>query len=131
MLSEGKKFDREIILKDIKPILEKMKIPSYICAEIYRLLEEPAKELRMTKLAPIMSALFPTVKKAVAESYAESRNEKDWTESAETALLYISDNNLSDHVRRDIIQGIITDHIYHDLNSISDLERWSRNGGLK
>lgn len=85
----------------------------------------------MTKLAPIMSALFPNVKKAVVSSYKESSNVYEWTKSAQEALQNNLTCQINDRTRRDIIQAIITDHVYNDLGNMKDLQKWAEYGGLR
>lgn len=94
---------------------------------IYNLSEKP----KMTKLAPMMSVLFPTVKQAVVKVYSESSDPKEWTEFAEHELENLVSREIQNQVRRDILQGIITDHIYLEKNNINDLQRWSECGRLK
>lgn len=131
LLSNGVKVKREIILTDIIPLLHETNISSSIKVSIINLLEKPQKEPRMTKLAPIMSALFPNVKKAVVSSYKESSNVYEWTKSAQEALQNNLTCQINDRTRRDIIQAIITDHVYNDLGNMKDLQKWAEYGGLR
>ena len=84
----------------------------------------------MTKLAPIMSALFPTVKDAVAVAYAGNLEPVDWTRSAEYALFDCVQSEIGIQTRRDIIQAIITDYVYIERGNKNDLQRWAKDGGL-
>lgn len=128
LLSSGTAMDHEAVLKDIAPILQELKIAGSMRAAIYRLLQNPPKEPRMTKLAPIMCALYPGVRKAVEGAYSESREPMEWTNAAEAALKSTYNAVLQDQVRRDIIQAVITDYVYNKHGRIDDLERWSKEG---
>lgn len=107
-------------------------INAYIQASIAKLLLNPIRNIKFTKIAPIMGALFPKVRDAVRDSYNESSDEKEWTTRAESALnACINTKRISDNVRRDIVQAIITDYIYNDLGNKNDMQRWAEKGGLK
>ena len=126
LLSNGTAKEREQILNDINPILQELRLSSSVRASICKLLQNPPKEPRMTKLAPIMSALFPNVRKAIERAYSESRKPMEWTTAMEAALQSTVDAALQDQVRRDIIQAIITDYVFNTLGKRDDIERWSK-----
>lgn len=128
LLSNGTAMNRELILTEITPILEEMKIASSVHVAILMLLQNPLKEPRMTKLAPIMSALFPNVRKAIESAYSESHKPIDWTVAGENELKKSLNAELKDQVRRDIIQAIVTDYAFNKLGKIDDVELWSKEG---
>ncbi len=128
LLSNGTKMSCEAILKEINPILLELKISASIRVAIFKLLQNPPKEPRMTKLAPIMSALFPNVRKSIEIAYSESRNPMDWTIAGENVLKKSINTELQDQVRRDIIQAIVTDYVFNKLGKSNDVERWTKEG---
>lgn len=128
LLSSGTTMSCEAILSEINPILQEMNVSSSVRAAIFKLLQNPPKEPRMTKLAPIMSALFPKVRRAVERSYSDSREPMEWTAAAKAALQSSVNESLQEQVRRDIIQAIITDYVYNALNNIDDVEHWTKEG---
>lgn len=128
LLSSGTAVSYEQILSEIKPILQELKVSSSVHVSVYKFLQNPPEEPRMTNLAPIMSALFPNVYKAVEKAYAESREPMDWTIAAKAALQNTVDAKLQDQVCIDIIQAIVTDHIYNKLGNEYDVERWTKEG---
>lgn len=128
LLSNGTKMNREAIMEEISPILQEQKISSSVRAAIFKLLQNPSKEPRMTKLAPIMSALFPTVRKAVEKGYTESHRPMDWTIAGENELQKILSIELHDRVRRSIIQAILTDYVVNNLGRTGDIEKWKKRG---
>lgn len=131
LLSSGTKMSREAILEDVLPILKENGIKAYVQAAIAKNLENPPKEPRMTKLAPIMSALFPNVKTAVVSAYKDNPDALEWTNRAEDALLKNMICEINDRTRRDIIQAVITDYVYNELGSVEDMQKWAENGGLR
>lgn len=129
LLSNGTKLNKEAIIKDIAPNLRNMKISSAVQVEIMKMLENPPKEPRMKKLAPIMSELFPEVLTAVKRSFGETRTESDWTAAAKEALVK-SDYVIENQTGRDIIQGIMTYYFLFMNNDIDHLREWSLKGGF-
>lgn len=131
LLCNSIKLDKEVIMKEIVDSLRKMHITTSIRVRIINMLLDPPIEPRMTKLAPVMSSLFPDMRRAIEKAYTEDNNPVKWTEIAENELRRISEGKIADQVRRDIIQAIITDYIYNQLGRIDDLEKWQIEGGLK
>jgi len=74
----------------------------------------------MTKLAPIMSALFPNVYKAVEKVYSETHSYTEWTAAAEAALGAV----IGDRTRRDILQSVVIDYVYNKLGKENEVEKW-------
>ena len=130
-LSQGTRIEREIICKEIMPYLEDCGVSASVRVAIFKQLERPTREVRMTRLAPIMSALFPEVKKAVESAYDSYPDAWEWTRCAEEALQEPMHFELSAQVRRDIIQAIITQHIYNECGNQMDMKRWAETGGLR
>lgn len=131
LLSSGARIDREVILSDIRPRLRGMGIDASAQVGIMKFLENPPTEPRMTKLGPVMSALFPGVRDSVKSTYAETNSVTDWTASAEAALQAIVGRQIEDQVRRDIVQAVITDYVFIELGRRKELERWANEGGLR
>lgn len=131
LLSSGTKLSREVILTDIMPTLSEIGIPASIQVAIARQLENPPKEPRMTKLAPIMSALFPKVREAVVTAYSDNPEASEWTNRAEEALLNNLNCTISDITRRDIIQAVVTQYVYMELGNRNDLDKWKKEGDLR
>ena len=131
LLSKGTKLDRETILGDIRVCLNKMHIDASIQVAVFKMLNKPAKEPRMTKLAPVFSALFPELKDAVKDAYSESLEPRDWTKSAVAALESYYPAAFSAQTRRDVIQGVITQYLFNEMKREDVLKDWSNRGGLK
>ena len=125
MLSRGDKLDNELQFKEK---IDSLHMDDSMKVAILKWLTHPPKEPKMTKLAPIMSALFPTVKQVVVDIYHESNDPKEWTILAQNELI---NGEIQNQVRRDILQAIITDYIYLDMNNLNDLKKWSEIGGLR
>ena len=86
----------------------------------------------MTKVAPIMSELFPSVRDAVVKSCEESRNDPgEWTRRAVETLASAVGMVIEDQVRRDIIQAIVTEHVYNERRDAQALQDWMERGDLR
>lgn len=131
LLSRGDLLSKEMIVKEIKPMLLDLPIMDSVKVSILKWLNNPQKEPRMTKLAPIISELFPDVKKAIKEIYFETKIPNEWTIHAEKVLYQMIGSDIENQVRRDIIQCLFTDYLMFDRNSLEDLKLWSREGGLR
>ena len=131
LLSKGTVVDKELLVNEIKPLLFDMPIEDSIKVSILKWINNPPKEPRMTKLAPIMGELFPEVKAAIKDIYQETRVPAEWTAHAEDILRQVIGNNIENQVRRDIIQCLFTDYLMYDINKVNELKLWSREGGLR
>ena len=130
LLSKGSAIDKEAMLTDVMPKMRELKLGSSILAAAMGMLLTPAKELRMKKLGMIMSALFPEVRNAVVSSYNETRDENEWTISAENALKSIVQTEVNTRTERHIVQAIITDYLCNELNKVEVWREWAKKWGM-
>lgn len=131
-LFKGTKLDCEKILKDILPYLKKAGLSSSMQVTAAKMLVNPPKDPKFTKLAPVMGALFPDVRKAVKDAIEASSDERQWTISADSALRACINNMvITDKICNNIIQTIITDYLYVELGRVNELQRWAERGNLK
>lgn len=131
IICNGTKINPNEVYNSYMPELGKSGLDASVQVSIANMMINPVKNPKFTKLAPIMSALFPTVRDAVKSSYKEFADEKDWTASAESALRACVNVQLADNVRRDIIQAVITDYVYVELGKKADIQKWAESGGLR
>lgn len=131
ILSKGMKLDKESILRDIQPKLEAIGMDSSSKVTIYKMLLDPPKEPRMTKLAPIMSKLFPEASASMKNAYNETSDASAWTKEVEEQLRRTVKIQIDDRVRKDIVQCIITDYLINEINNDADFQKWGIEGGLR
>ena len=131
LLSNCMKLDHATVVRDIIPSLVDAGIDASVQVIIIRMLENPAQQPKMTKIATVANALFPDVMEAVKAAYAESSEKTEWTKAANMVLLNLYANDISDQARRDIIQGIMTYYLMNVLNRVDVLRDWKHSGGLK
>ena len=129
LLSKGTKI-KENELSDIESAMDRLNLDAFAKVTTIKMLKNPSKEPRMTKLAPVMAALFPEVENAVKKSYFETHEAKEWTASADAALRAIINTQIVEQVRRDIIQAVITHYFINEINRQTDLQEWHLRGGL-
>lgn len=114
----------------VREKVDALNIDTSLKVAIIRWISNPPKEPKMTKLAPLMSALFPEIKQVVVDAYNDINDPKEWTALVQNTINEMNMENLENQVRRDIIQAIITDHIYLEKNNLNDLKKWAEIGGF-
>lgn len=130
MLAYGISVGTKAELHSIRERLDRLHIDASAKVKILRTVQNPPTEPRMTKLGPIMSTLFPNVAKAVDDERERSDEAEQWTRSADAALRSSIDRDIDSRTRQTIIQGIMTDVLYlqmQDTQAYSDWHNWNEN----
>lgn len=130
MLAYGISIGTKAELHSIRERLDRLHIDASIKVSILRTAQNPPAEPHMTKLAPIMSALFPNVVKTVERELKSSNEAEQLTRAAEAALGASINREIDNRTRRVIIQGIMTDILYlqmQDSKSYDDWRNWNEN----
>ena len=117
-------------LRDIRETLDRLDIDASTTVHILQTLQNPPVDPHMTELAPLMSALFPSVKDVARAAIKRSEDSRQWTTAAESELKNRVDSAMGDTVRQAIIQGVITDILYLDEADEAKFTDWYNNGGL-
>ena len=130
LLANGTKVE-ETQIHDLDLGMKQMGIASSTRVAVARTLMDPPSEPRMTKVAPLVSALFPHVKECVAKSVARSKNPRDWTDAADKSLVAIVGEEIDSVTKRVIIQGVITERLYNELHDQAAFKDWYQNNGLR
>lgn len=130
MLAYGISVGTEAELHSIRERLDRLHIGASTKVSILRTVQNPPNEPHMTKLAPIMSALFPDVVKTVERELKSSNEAEQLTRAAEAALGASINREIDSHTRQTVIQSIMTDVLYlqmQDTQAYSDWHIWSKN----
>lgn len=130
MLAYGISIGTKAELHSIRERLDRLHIGASTKVSILRTAQNPPNEPHMTKLAPIMSALFPDVVKTVERELKSSNEAEQLTRAAEAALGASINREIDNRTRRVIIQGIMTDILYlqmQDSKSYDDWRNWNEN----
>ncbi|MBR4627861.1 MAG: ATP-binding protein [Ruminococcus sp.] len=132
LLCNGTKLSRTDIMKNVLPYLRESGLTPSLQVTSINMLEFPVKNPKCTKIAPIIGTLFNEVKESVKRAYIESSSEKEWGVRAnETLDIIINNTKISNELRTNIIQAVITDYIYNDLNKPDVLKKWIEKGVAK
>ena len=118
------------MLMDIRHKLRNMELDASTQVSILEMVKHPTSEPKMTKIGPIMKALFPSVYSAVKSAYDETSDVRSWTEQAENSIPETIRHDIGEQTRRDIIQSIITTYVYLENNDLVRLKEWNQRGGL-
>lgn len=130
MLAYGISIGTKAELHSIRERLDRLHIGASTKVSILRTAQNPPNEPHMTKLAPIMSALFPDVVKTVERELKSSNEAEQLTRAAEEALGASINRDIDSRTRQVIIQGIMTDILYlqmQDSKSYDDWRNWNEN----
>lgn len=130
MLAYGISIGTKAELHSVRERLDRLHIDASTKVKILRTVQNPPAEPRMTKLGPIMSTLFPNVVKAAEDERECSDEAEQWTMAADAALRSSIDRDIDSRTRQTIIQGIMTDVLYlqmQDTQAYSDWHNWNEN----
>lgn len=130
LLSKGEKLP----VVDSKKELDSVNI-SIIAKNIaIEYLQNPPTEPRMTKLAPIMAALFPKAYETTKNTYVMNQdNPALWTNDIINGLqthYHVDKLNMDEQVRRDVVQALITQYVFNEIHQEAKLEEWTKNHGF-
>lgn len=131
LLSRGTRIANEAKLKETRKELVGLGMAAALQIMTIKMLENPPREPRMTKLAPIINALFPSVTEAVKKACSDSCDASEWTQSAQKALELLGITQMDDMVRRDIIQCVMTYYFYIEMRDVDKLQEWEEGGKLR
>ena len=111
-------------------IIRHLNIRASAIVRLQKYILEPPKMPRFTKIAPVISALFPEVKQAFTESFSRTDDGEQWSCDVDEAIQRILHLDAEDQLRKDIRQCIITDYLHNELGKTDLLEKWSKEGGI-
>ena len=111
-------------------IIRHLNIRAVAVVQLQKYLCEPPKMPRFTKIAPIISALFPEIKQAFTESFSRTDDEEQWSRDVDETIQRILHLNSEEQLSKDIRQCIITDYLHNELGKTELLEKWSKEGGI-
>ena len=130
LLSRCEGVSDEARLSDIRGKMDRLGIDAATKVAAVKLFAKPPEKPRMTRLAPIMSALFPEVHATAVEAMASGNEMSEWTERVRRALHELTGRMERDQLERDIVQSIFVECLLIEQGDIQKLERWTAEGGL-
>ena len=117
LLSNSTKITDENKLKDITEKLRNNNINSSAIVSTLMLLQNPPREPRMSKFAPVTAAMFPELIETIKKSYKESTDKIEWYTSVCDRLQLIIKNNIEKQVMIDIVVSAVNQYLFLDLNN--------------
>lgn len=131
LLCNGKSIKDEMKIKELNDRLNVLNINSSTKVQILHSVRSPLESPRYTKLAPIVTELFPCLKEAFVASFERTSDTEKWTIDVDNAIRTQLDSKMEEETLRSIRQCIITDYLYNELGKTELLEEWARKGGVK
>ena len=131
LLCNGKSIEDEMKIKELKDRLNVLNINSSTKVQILHSVRSPLESPRYTKLASIVTELFPCLKEAFIASFERTSDTEKWTIDVDNAIRTQLDSKMEEETLRSIRQCIITDYLYNELGKTELLEEWARKGGVK
>lgn len=125
-LCKGTSVNNEVAFNDLKAKLDAVNICASTRVMILKSAKEPPAYPRYTKLAPVVSELFPKVRSAFVESFARTSDTVQWTDDVDNAIKSMIQSDLDEELLRSIRQCIITDYLHNELGKTDLLEQWNR-----
>lgn len=127
LLSKGEQITDINTLNDL---LGNITLKDSTKTKIISCLQNPAKDPKITKLAPIFSDLFSETYNQFKERYNESSDPIEWTQCIVDDLDMRINKIIESKVLQDIIQCIVTNYLYLEKNNIEALEKWTIEGNV-
>lgn len=131
LLCNGEAITDETELNKIKDKLILLKLQASTKVKILRSICSPLESPRYTKLAPVISELFPSIRESFAASFGRTSDTEQWTRDVDCAIRTQLKLDIEEELLRSIRQSIITDYVYNELGKIELLENWAQKGGAK
>ena len=131
LLCNGTAVSGEAELMELKARLDRLNLRAATTVMILKSAKTPPAAPRYTKLAPVVSELFPAVRSAFVSSFARTSDTMQWTDDVDEAIRTAVQADMDEELRRSIRQCIITDYLHNELGKKDLLEQWTKQGGLK
>ena len=131
LLCNGKSIEDEMKIKELNDRLNVLNINSSTKVQILHSVRSSLESPRYTKLAPIVTELFPCLKEAFIASFERTSDTEKWTSDVDNAIRTQLDSKMEEETLRSIRQCIITDYLYNELGKTELLEEWAKKGGVK
>lgn len=129
LLTGNNSFD-EITKEELKfDILNSTLSRKYV-RQILDFCDETVYEVKMTQIAPIIAQLYPETMKAIRNVGMKSQDYKALTNAVIRELHKEVDGPLTNQLQINIVQALMTQYYFNELNDSSELEKWQNRGGL-
>ena len=131
MLCKGTAIKTDAEEKELKDKMNELNLKDSSKVWILKSVKAPLESPRYTKLAPVISELFPELREEFITSFNRSSDPMQWTDDVDAAIRKYIQLDIEESLYRSIRQCIITDYLFNELHKADLLERWSVTGGVK
>lgn len=132
LLFDGIAVSDEVKLKDLQLAMGRIKLSVSSKVMALNYLKSTYEKPVFTKLAPIVSEVFPSVYDSMNKSYSCTEFDTfQWTKDVDKAIRELTQSEIDEKFSRRIRQCIITQYLWNDLNKKDALEKWAKEGGLR
>ena len=129
LLTGNNSFD-EITKEELKFDILNSSLSGKYVRQILDYCNETVYEVKMTQIAPIIAQLYPVTMKAIRNFGMKSQDYKILTNEVIRELHKEVDGPLTNQLQLNIIQALMTQYYFNELNNSSELEKWQIKGGL-
>ena len=120
----------EITKEELKSGILNSTLSGKYVRQILDYCDETVYEVKMTQIAPIIAQLYPETMKAIRIVGMKSQDYKNLTNAVIRELHKEVDGPLTNQLQINIIQALMTQYYFNELNNSSELEKWQNRGGL-
>ena len=129
LLTGNSSFD-EITKEELKFDILNSTLSGKYVRQILDYCDETVYEVKMTQIAPIIAQLYPETMKAIRIVGRKSQDYKNLTNAVIRELHKEVDGPLTNQLQLNIIQALMTQYYFNELDNSSELEKWQNRGGL-
>lgn len=130
LLSSGEAVTDEARLTEVRDGMRSLGVSSSTQVAALRILKDPPPEPRMTKLAPIVAALYSAERKVLVAAKERTNDPAEWTIAVRESLHQRDGLVTSDYLLYVITQGIVVDYLIGELGDQESYNEWSARGAL-
>lgn len=126
----GNQTIEQIDLEKMEQDLFKAPISGKTIYQVLNLLRQQVYEVDMVKIAPIISNFYPSLLNKAREAEKKKSDKKSITSDIVNEFNKVVEGPVTQQVRLNIIQAILTQLYVNELKNNASLEEWRQQGGL-
>ena len=129
-LLTGNQTIEQIDLEKMEQDLFKAPISGKTIYQVLNLLRQQVYEVDMVRIAPIISNFYPSLLNKAREAEKKNSDKKSITADIVNEFNKVVEGPVTQQVRLNIIQAILTQLYVNELKNNASLEEWRQQGGL-
>ena len=120
----------QMVLEKLEQDLFQASISGKTIYQVLKLLRQQVYEVDMVRIAPIISNFYPSLLNKAREAEKKNSDKKSITSDIVNEFNRIVEGPVTQQVRLNIIQAILTQLYVNELKNNASLEEWRQQGGL-